>query len=548
MNGPDGALGRLAVSGGRGEPKTLYGLDRLRVGLAQLRGWRRIIAGILLGALAVLALPPLYIVPALIPAFTGLAWLLESDDRARSAFATGWWFGLGYFVAGLYWVANALLTKPEEFGWLAPLAPIGLSLLLVPLIAIACWLARLLAPRPGIGFILTFAAAWTLMEWVRSYWLTGFPWNLIGSVWAFSDAMIQSTAVIGTYGLGMVTVIAAAMPAEMVRVRHRRAGAWPAVIAIAVLALLWAAGAARLAVQPAILPLVDGVRLRLVQPNIPQNLKWRRELVEHHVEEQVAMGAAAAGPVPSHIIWSEVSAPLFLLEDAQKLRRIGAATPARGLTIVGTLRRTGGERVELANSLVAVDSAGRVAGVYDKSHLVPFGEYMPLRDIIPLPAVAAGMADFAAGAGITTMHLPGLPPLGPLICYEVIFPGRVARTDDRPAWLLNLTNDGWYGFSTGPYQHFVAARLRAVEEGLPLVRVANTGISGIIDPFGRVTARLGLGEKGVVDGPLPAPLPATPFARMGPALPLALALVLALVGSIVSRTRVEWPYSGRSAL
>lgn len=537
MSGRDGALGRFAVTGGRGEPQTLHGLDRLRVRLAQLRGWRRIGAGILLGALAVLALPPFYIVPALIPAFTGLAWLLESDGRARSAFATGWWFGMGYFVAGLYWVANALLTKPDEFGLLAPLAPVGLSLLLVPNIAIACWLARLLAPRPGMGFILTFASSWTLMEWVRSWSLTGFPWNLIGSVWTFSDAMIQSTAVIGTYGLGMVTVVAAAMPAEIVRSRHRRAGPLPAVIACAVLALLWVGGAVRLAAQPTPLPVVEGVRLRLVQPNIPQNLKWRRELVARHVDEQVAMGAEAAGPAPTHILWSEVSAPLFLLEDPQTLQRIGNATPAHGLTIVGTLRRTlKGHSVELANSLVAIDSAGSVVGLYDKSHLVPFGEYMPFRGIIPLPAVAAGMADFVPGPGVVTMRLPGLPPFSPLICYEVIFPGRVARTDDRPAWLLNLTNDGWYGISTGPYQHFASARLRAVEEGLPLVRIANTGISAIVDPFGRVVARLGLGERGVLDGPLPAALAGpTPYGRLGTGLPLALAVCLGLVGSLVSR-------------
>ncbi len=537
MNGPNGALGRLAVAGGRGEPKTLLGLDRLRVRLAQLRGWRRIVTGIGLGALAVLALPPFYIVPALIPAFTGLAWLLESDGRPRSAFATGWWFGLGYFVAGLYWVANALLTKPDEFGFFAPLAPIGLSLLLVPDVAIACWLSRVLAPRPGAGFIVTFASTWTLMEWVRSWALTGFPWNLIGSVWTFSDAMIQSTSVVGTYGLSMVTVAAAAMPAEIVRVADRRARAWPAAAALALLALIWVGGAARLALQPEKVPMVEGVRLRLVQPNIPQNLKWRKDLVERHVEEQVAMGANPAKPAPTHIIWSEVSAPMFLLEDARTLRRISETTPTGGVTIVGTLRRTPpGQPLELANSLVAINSAGHVVGLYDKSHLVPFGEYMPLRDVIPLPAVAAGMADFAAGPGITTMHLPGLPPFSPLICYEVIFPGRVARTDERPEWLLNLTNDGWYGISTGPYQHFAAARLRAVEEGLPLVRVANTGISAIVDPFGRVVSRLGLGEKGVVDGPLPAALGRpTIYGRLGNALPLALSVLFAGGGALLSR-------------
>lgn len=538
MTSGDGYLGRLTLAGNRGEPQTLRGIDRLRVRLAQLRGWRRIATAIALGAVAVLALPPIYFLPALIPAFTGLAWLLERDGRAASAFATGGWFGLGYFVAGLYWVANALLTKPEEFGLFAPLAPVGLALLLVPTVAAGCGLARLLAPRPGAGFVLTLAAGWSLMEWARSWWLTGFPWNPIASVWTFSDAMIQATAVIGTYGLSLLTVAAAALPAEMVRAPDRRSRAWPALAALAVLALVWTAGAVRLWLAPPQTP-VAGVWLRLVQPNIPQNLKWRRELVDHHLAKQIGMGAAPQLPAPTHVIWAEASAPLFLAEEPLRLKAIGRATPAGGVSIVGTLRRTpGGEPGVLANSLLAIGPDGSIVGAYDKSHLVPFGEYMPLRDVVPLPAVAAGMADFAPGPGITTMRLPGLPPVSPLICYEVIFPGRVADDRDRPAWLLNLTNDGWYGQSAGPYQHFALARLRAVEEGLPLVRVANTGISGIIDGYGRVVAKLGLGVEGVLDGPLPPPLPApTVFAHLGNGIAFALMALFAAVGTGLSRRK-----------
>lgn len=534
---PDGYVGRLNGASGYNGPRVLRGLDRMRVRLAQLRGWRRVVVAILLGALAVLALPPLYIVPALIPAFTGFAWLLESDSRARTALANGFWFGMGYFTAGFYWVANALLTKPDEFGWFAPLAPIGLALLVAPTVALAAWLARLLAPKPGAGFVLSLAAAWTLMEWVRSFWLSGFPWNLIGSVWTFADPMIQVTAVLGTYGLGLLTVAAAAMPAELVRARNREWPAWPFGVALLVLAAIYAGGAVRLALAPPFQP-VEGVRLRLVQPNIPQNLKWRRDLVSKHIEQQISMGAEPSAEPPTHVIWSEASAPTFLADDPYHLKMIAAATPPDGLTIVGTLRRTSppGEPLSLANSLLAIDHAGHVVAGYDKSHLVPFGEYMPLREIIPLPAVAAGMADFIPGPGVRTLRLPGLPPVSPLICYEVIFPAAVADAKDRPAWMLNITNDGWYGKSAGPYQHFAAARLRAVEEGLPLVRVANTGISGIVDAYGRVIVRLGLGEQGVVDGLLPSPLAGpTPYARWGNLLVFALIAVFAIVGARLSR-------------
>lgn len=535
---PPGVVARLDTAGGYAGPRVLRGLDRMRVWLAQLRGWKRIIAALCLGAMAVLALPPIYLVPALVPAFTGFAWLLESDSRARTALASGWWFGMGYFTAGFYWVANALLTKPEEFGWFAPLAPIGLAFLVAPTVALAAWLARILAPKPGAGFVLALAASWTLLEWVRSFWLTGFPWNLIGSVWTFSEAMIQITAVIGTYGLGLLTVAAAAMPAELVRARHREWPAWPFVAALAVLGLVYIGGAFRLAQAPR-QEAVAGVRLRLVQPNIPQDLKWRRELVNQHIEQQIALGAASAAVPPTHIIWSEASAPTFLADDPRHLQMVAAGTPRNGLTLLGTLRQSSpGEPRQLANSLLVVSPDARIIAAYDKSHLVPFGEYMPLRELIPLPSVAAGMADFQPGPGVRTLHLPGLPPVSPLICYEVIFPAAVVDRADRPAWMLNVTNDGWYGRSAGPYQHFAAARLRAVEEGLPLVRAANTGISGIIDPYGRVIARLGLGETGVVDGPLPLPIVSLPpYARWGNWTVFALIAAFAIVAARLSRMK-----------
>ncbi len=514
-------------------------LRRIAAATAGLRGWRRALLALVLGALATLALPPLYVIPILIPAFTGLVWMIDGARNWRVAFAIGLCFGMGYLTAGLYWVANALLTKPEEFGLFAPLAPVGLAAILVPWPAAACALARL-ASRSGVGRVLTLAGAWTLMEWVRSWAWTGFPWNLIGSVWAFSDAMLQGAAVVGTYGLSLITVTAAAMPAVLTQPRGRLSRRWlPVAGAWAVLLLLLAFGEARIAAVGDI-GVVEGVWLRLVQGNIPQNLKWRRELVDKHLAAQIRLGAAPAVPRPTHVLWSEAAAPLFLAEDAARLAQIGAGTPPGGLTLLGTLRTTPPDapRFQVWNSMLAVDDTGAVVDWYDKSHLVPFGEFMPLGSVLGLGSIAGGMTDFSQGRGVHTLHLPGLPPVGPLICYEVIFPGAVVDPDDRPQWLFNLTNDGWYGYSTGPFQHLVAARLRAVEEGLPVVRVANTGISAIIDPLGRVIAELGLEKQGVVDGPLPLPLSGqTWFSRTGPWGGLGLAVVLMGIGVAISRRR-----------
>lgn len=505
--------------------------------VAAARGWRRAVLAFILGATAVLALPPIYVVPALVPAFVGVVWLLDGARTWRQALLTGFLFGWGYFTAGLYWVANALLTKPEQFGLVAPLAPVALAALLAPYVAVACALSRL-APRPGVGRVLTFAASWTVMEWVRSWMFTGFPWNLIGTVWAFSDAMVQPASVIGVYGLSLATVVAAAMPAALVCSGATGLRRWrPLGAALLVLASFLGFGLVRLAAIGSV-GIVEGVNFRLVQGNIPQNLKWRRDLVDAHLRAQAELGALPGNPPPTVVIWSEAAAPLFLAHDTERLRMLGSFTPPGGLTILGTLRTTspGTRPFQVWNSALVIDDTGTIIAHYDKAHLVPFGEYMPLRSVLGLNSVAGGSMDFSRGPGLQTLRLPGLPPVGPLICYEVIFPGQVARRDDRPRWLLNLTNDGWYGRSAGPYQHLVAARLRAVEEGLPLVRVANTGISAIIDPLGRVTSTLGLGERGVVDGPLPQALSRpTPFAITGVWPVLGLTLMVGAFGVRASR-------------
>ncbi|HSO41485.1 MAG TPA: apolipoprotein N-acyltransferase [Rhodospirillales bacterium] len=515
-------------------------LQPIRAAIAGSVGWKRIALAVGLGVVAVAALPPFYVWVALFVAFTGLVWLIDGARSAAAAFLTGWWFGLGHFVAGLYWIAHALLTKPDEFGWLAPIAPLALSALMAIFPAAAA-AATKLSRAGGVGRVLVFAAAWALFEWVRSWAFSGFPWNLIGSVWTFSDAMMQSAAYIGTYGLGLLTLAAAAMPAVLVpggRPGDSGAGLRPLVAALTVLALVWVGGAVRLGLAGTTETVPD-VRLRLVQPNIPQEEKWKPELRGRHFLSQLRMGSLPGDPPPTHVIWAEAAAPFFLAETPEALALLAEATPERGLTIVGTLRRSvPGEPHEVWNSLLAVDHSGRVAASYDKSHLVPFGEYVPFRSILGLSSVAAGTTDFSAGAGIATLSLPGLPEVSPLICYEVIFPAEVVDPGRHPRWLLNLTNDGWYGHSPGPYQHFAAARLRAVEEGLPLVRVANTGISAIVDPYGRVVDQLPLGAQGLIDGALPAALTsATLYGRFGNLIVFLLIVLVAAAGVVVGRQR-----------
>ncbi len=519
-------------------------LIRLERRLGATRGWRRAGLAAVLGALAAAALPPAHVVIALVPAFVGLIWLIESAPSRRRAFADGWWFGFGHFAAGLYWVGSSMLVQPELYAWLIPFAVSGLAAVVAFVPAAAAVATRALAgvvPR-GAGRILVFAALWTVFEWVRGWIFTGFPWNLLGTVWSFSDAMIQASALFGVYGLGLLTAAAAAMPAVFAGDGDgSRTRALSVLAAYAVLAAVWGGGNLRL--MNAVDATVPGVRLRLVQGNIEQALKWKPELRQGHVDKQLRLSALpprpAAGkatdttpPAPTHVIWSETAVPFFLGRDRRRLAMIGAVTPPGGVTIVGAPRTTPKREATFRvwNSLLAVDDRGRVVDAYDKVHLVPFGEYVPFGRFLRFTKLTAGRTDFSPGNGFRSLRLPGLPAVSPLICYEVIFPGQVVDPLDRPEWLLNITNDGWFGHTSGPYQHLAAARIRAVEEGLPLVRVANTGVSAVVDAYGRTVASLGLGATGVIDSALPGrPHGVTLYGRLGDWT--LLFLVLAMVGA-----------------
>ncbi len=484
--------------------------DRLLGHLASRRGWRLWVTLAGLGALAALALPPVHAVPVLLLAIPGLLVVLGAAPGWKRAFWAGFAWGWGFFAAGLYWITYAILTDVAHFWWLVPIAVPALALPLAVFVAVPAALAWRM--RAGWPRVLVFAGAWVLFEMLRGWVFTGFPWNLLGTVWAFDALPVQAAAWVGVHGLSLATVIIAATP---MLGRRAMAGGAAALAGFALFGLvrLWPAE-----------PPPQPVGLLLVQGNVAQEVKWREDqripILRRYVEGTREAALAALRELPEDqtlvVIWPETAVPFLVADDRDVRQIIAGALPQRAILLTGTVRAEYGPDRRLQrvfNSLVAVDPAGEVRGVADKIHLVPFGEYMPLSGLLPIRLVQGGM-DFTPGAALRPVRVGSVPPFGTLICYEVIFPAQVVPRE-RPDWLVNVTNDAWFGISAGPWQHLAAARMRAVEEGLPLARAAQTGISAVFDARGREVARTGLGETGVLMAPLPAPREPTPFSRFG---------------------------------
>ncbi|HLJ63460.1 MAG TPA: apolipoprotein N-acyltransferase [Stellaceae bacterium] len=508
--------------------------------LSGLEGWRRYGLAFLLGALAAAALPPMDATPVLVISFTGLVWLGDGVRPRKAAFALGWSFGFGFFLAGLYWIGVALFVDIGQFWWFLPFVAVGFpaALALFPALSeLAFFEASRRFHLSGYARILMLAACWTLSEWVRGHVFTGFPWNLVGYAWSgdFPGALavLQVTSLIGIYGLSLFTVIAASLPARLGDIGVRPMRPMLALVLLVGIPGLW--GAARLQGDEG--AVVPGVKLRLVQPSIPQTLINDRASQRQNFDRLIALSRSAGWESITDIIWPEGASPPFLDRlslhpESSTAALLASVTPKDGLLLLGSVRTDPlpASPEHFWNSLVALDEHGRIRGTYDKSHLVPFGEYVPGRGILPMHKVTAGTIDFSAGPGPRTLVLPGIPPVGPLICYEALFPEEVVNHASRPDWLLNLTNDAWYGVTSGPYQHLAVARVRAVEQGLPLIRSGNNGISAIIDAYGRVQARLPLNAVGALDGPLPQPLPPTVYFLYGIGIfPLIMLVILAVI-------------------
>jgi apolipoprotein N-acyltransferase len=503
--------------------------------LLAARGWPRRGLALVLGVLGALAFPPYYLFPLLIVALSGLALLIDKRRPPLASFAMGWWWGFGHFLIAFYWVAEAFLVDAPRFGWMIPLilgALAGWTALFIGLAALATRAVALAGPAK----VLAFALFWTAAEWLRGHVLGGFPWDLAGYSIAFSDALVQYAALGGAWGLSLLVVAFAAMPATLWESKRRTAFLACASAGLAAL-LLYAGGAIRLAFADE--PMVPHVVLRIVQPAIAQSAKWEQGAREQNVALQRQLTVAVPGAENiSAAIWPETAVPFLLERDARLRQWLGQAVPPGTLLVTGALRGEplSGDLGQVFNSAEAIDHDGNLLASYDKFHLVPLGEFVPLRSFFPfVNKITPGTIDFSPGPGPRTLTLPGLPPVSPLICYEAIFPGRVVDSAKRPQWLLNLTNDGWFGTSSGPYQHFASARLRTVEEGLPLVRVANTGISALVDPYGRVLSEIGLGKSGVRDLPLPAAISPPLYARFGDGTLLAQLLTAAVLAWLLSR-------------
>jgi apolipoprotein N-acyltransferase len=487
--------------------------------LAGLSGWRARMAALLLGVLSAAALPPIHAIPVLLLAVPGLLTLIGAQQDWRGAAWIGFWFGFGLHLIGLYWITEAILIEAARFWWLVPFAVPGLAAVLAVFIAAPCALARL-APA-GWPRVLIFAGTWLLADLLRQFFATGFPWNPLGSVWevpgGFGDVFIQPAAWIGVHGLTLLTLLLAASPSL-----GRRAVAG----GIAALVLWAGVGQWRLSL-PASPP--PGLTAVLVQENVAEGVIRDAATAEAAFARELSLtqqGVARAGGARTVVVWSETASPYLLAADSNA--RAAIADVSAGPALVGSVRFD--EQGRPRNSLMALVNAGPPDVVYDKWHLVPFGEYKPSWLPISIPTLPGG--GMAPGTGPKTLHVPGLPPAGALICYEAIFPAQVVDRADRPEWLVNVTNDAWFGNSTGPRQHLAAARMRAVEEGLPLIRAANTGISAGFDAFGRELGRLEMNQIGVLDIAIPGYLPATPFARFGLVIPLALALLTIAAGVI----------------
>jgi apolipoprotein N-acyltransferase len=520
-------------------------------------GWKRAAIALVAGALSSLAMAPFNAWPVLFLTFPVLVWLIDGAGGGRlhglpAAAMAGWWFGLGYFVPGLYWIGNAFLVDAPTFAWLMPFAVLGLPAYLALFPAFGFAAARLIWSKDG-SRVIALAASLTASEWLRGHVLTGFPWNAYGYALTNPLALAQVASLIGLWGLTFLSVAIFASPAVLIDGNSRRRRPWVApVLALLVLVAMGIFGAVRLGLQPT--TTVANAKLRIMQPNLQQDVKFNYAAKAEVMRKYLTLSDRASGPQStgvrdaSILIWPESAFPFFLTREADALAQIDDLLPKGTILITGSVRAPDlppGTKITRAyNSIYAIDHDGSVLSIYDKLHLVPFGEFLPFQDwmeklgFVQLTRVQGG---FIPGTGRRAMEIPNAPRALPLICYEAIFPDEVAARGDRPGWIINLTNDGWFGISTGPYQHLQQARLRAIEQGLPVVRAANTGISAVIDPMGRIVARLGLGVEGVLDSNLPAAIAPTIYARSGDiptAMIVAAALILVIRRRVAKRSRL----------
>jgi len=498
-----------------------------------LRATRAYPIAFALGAVASCGFAPLQLWPLTLLCFAALGGMLAETSRLRRATLLGWWFGLGHFCVGLNWIATSFTYQAAMPAWLGWVAVVLLSVYLAIFPAFATGVAWLLAGRRRLALPPIFGAVWIVSELLRATLFTGFAWNPVAAIWAPVAAMRILTAWIGTYGLSGLTVALGALLWEAVTQRGAR-----------LVLIIFVLGESVIALLPRrTLPASPGTPLlHVVQPNIGQDRKWDATQSADNYHRLTSL-SGRPGPRPRILLWPEVAVPALLEQDPLARSTLASLLGPRDVMLTGAEAvrfSSQGDPLSASNSLFALDAEGRLIGRYDKAHLVPYGEYLPMRPLlsrIGLSRLAPGDMDFDAGPGPRDIILPGIGKVGVQICYEIIFSGHVIDRANRPLFLFNPSNDAWFG-RWGPPQHLAQARLRAAEEGLPVVRSTPTGISAVIDADGRLLAWVGWRTPGFIEVPLPPPHAATPFARYGNILPMALALFLGAIG-FASRRRAS---------
>ena len=503
--------------------------------LTGLSGWRADLAAAGFGALSAAALPPVHAIPVLLICVPGLLILVDAAKGWAGALRRGFFFGLCHHILGLYWITEAILIESARYWWLVPLAVPALSALLALFIAVPCAGARL--ALPGWHRVMLFGGLWTLADLARQFIGTGFPWNPWGSVWAIpgpiGDVLIQPAAWLGVPGLTLVTVILAAAPVLGAR--------W--MVGAGVTMVAWVAFGMHRLDQP--VPPEPGVSVVLVQGNVPQDDKMDRTIAmgifDRYLDlthQGVAEAQRSAPTKPIVVVWPETASPFPLGEYPQAREAIWRAASPAAAVLAGSIRFDAAGQP--FNTLFALTGPEAIAGYYDKWHLVPFGEFPP--SWIPFSVqIVPGHLEF--GSGPKTLHVPGIPPFGAFICYEAIYPAQLIDEENRPDWMVNITNDAWFGNSTGPRQHLAAARLRAVEEGLPIVRAANTGITAAYDASGHELGRLQPRVAAQMVVSLPGQRGRTPFSRLGLGIPFLLSLGCCGAGLGIIKKRLRMRFS-----
>ena len=494
------------------------------------------------GQAAALSFPPSPSPYGMLLGLVAITFYLDARSPAR-VFGIGWLFGISWHFGALNWISQAFLVPMPGMGAASLLPVLALAGAFALYIALAFYLWRRFWPgsnTPSVAARLGLAGVLSISEYAYGHLFTGFAWDLTALAFV-ETSLINTGSIFGAYGVGLLALAGAITASGALRqwIAQRNLPKREAALAAGCIALLAAGFLYKQSQSKAATPEADAMTVRIVQGNTPQRIKWRPENRGIIFNRHVALSSKDGVPKPDLIVWPETATPFNVAESKKALEVIGGLPAKNGFAIIGTpIRTPNADRgYDYANGLLAIDSKGQITARYDKTHLVPFGEFMPLAAYLPFDKLVPGRGSFLAGPGPATMQLGSLPSFSPLICYEVIFPGSVTASE-RPAFLLNITNDAWYGQSAGPHQHLAISRMRAIEEGLPLIRVANTGISAAFDANGVEIARIPLEQAASIDVKLPPPNPPTLYAQYGDTL-YGLLLVFSLALAFFFRRREQ---------